>query len=40
LIFDLATELENLLSQKVDLVSKNGLKSKYFHAISQELKYV
>lgn len=37
---DLAAELEKLLNQKVDLVSKNGIKSKYFLSISQELKYV
>ena len=37
---DLALELELLLSQKVDLVSKNGIKPKYLQSISQELHYV
>ena len=37
---DLAIELEAILKTKVDLVSKNGIKSKYFSSISQELNYV
>lgn len=37
---DLALELETLLNEKVDLVSKNGIKPKYFQSISQELNYV
>jgi predicted nucleotidyltransferase len=37
---DLAVELETILKEKVDLVSKNGLKPKYFNSISQELNYV
>ncbi|MGQ0829805.1 MAG: nucleotidyltransferase family protein [Bacteroidota bacterium] len=37
---DLALDLENILHTKVDLVSKNGLKPKYFQSISAELNYV
>lgn len=37
---DLADELEQLLQRKVDLVSRNGIKSNYFAAIQPELKYV
>ena len=37
---DLADELENVLGIKVDLVSRNGLKAKYFKAIESELIYV
>jgi predicted nucleotidyltransferase len=37
---DLADELERLLSVKVDLVSKNGVKPDYFKQIESELKYV
>lgn len=37
---DLATELEKILNTKVDLVSKRGLKPKYFQSISNELSYV
>ena len=37
---DLAYELENLLKLKVDLVSKNGVKPKYFKHIEQDLSYV
>jgi len=37
---DLADELETLLSQKVDLVSKGGLKQRYLNAIEKELLYV
>ena len=37
---DLADELENILHTKVDLVSRKGIKSKYFQQISGELKYV
>lgn len=36
----LALELENYLHRKVDLVSKGGLKEKYFNAISKDLIYV
>lgn len=37
---DLADELEMLLHTKVDLVSRNGIKPKYFQSIEQELIYV
>lgn len=37
---DLADELEKLLSLKVDLVSKNGVKPAYFKQIEKELNYV
>jgi len=37
---DLADELESKLNRKVDLVSKKGIKPKYFHAIRDELIYV
>lgn len=35
-----ATELEDLLKLKVDLVSKKGIKPKYFTEIEKELIYV
>ena len=37
---DLALELERLLKRKVDLVSRNGIKPKYFHEIQSEIIYV
>ena len=37
---DLADELEQLLNRKVDLVSKNGIKQKYFSEIEKDLIYV
>lgn len=37
---DLADFLEYQLKQKVDLVSKNGIKDKYYKAIEQEIIYV
>ena len=37
---DLANFIEKKLKQKVDLVSKNGIKEKYFKAIEQEIIYV
>lgn len=37
---DLADDLENLIGIKVDLVSKNGIKNKYFEAIKSDLIYV
>ena len=37
---DLAEELEKILSTKVDLVSKRGLKEDQFKAIEKELRYV
>ncbi|MCC6601487.1 MAG: nucleotidyltransferase family protein [Crocinitomicaceae bacterium] len=37
---DLANELESILKLKVDLVSKNGIKEKYFRHIEKDLNYV
>ncbi len=37
---DLAEELESLLGHKVDLVSRNGVKPKYFLEIQKDLIYV
>lgn len=37
---DLAEEIEKLLEYKVDLVSKNGIKEKYYQAIKADLIYV
>lgn len=37
---DLAEELEQLLQMKVDLVSRGGIKSKYFSVIEPDLIYV
>ncbi len=37
---DLAEELEKLIGFKVDLVSRNGVKDKYFKRIQSELTYV
>jgi predicted nucleotidyltransferase len=37
---ELAMELENLLELKVDLVSKNGIKPRYFESVKKELIYV
>jgi len=37
---DLADELEDLLGFRIDLVSKNGIKDKYFQSISSDLIYV
>jgi predicted nucleotidyltransferase len=37
---DLADFIEKALLKKVDLVSKNGIKSKYFLEIEQEVVYV
>ena len=37
---DLAEELENIVGFKIDLVSKNGIKNKYYQSISSELIYV
>lgn len=37
---DLADELEDLLNIKVDLVSRKGIKDKYFKAIESDLIYV
>jgi len=37
---DLADYLESKLRKKVDLVSKNGVKAKYFHQIKSDIVYV
>ncbi len=37
---DLAYELEEILHHKVDLVSRKGIKPKYFQVIEQDLIYV
>ena len=37
---DLADYIESKLSKKVDLVSRNGVKPKYFHQIESEIIYV
>ncbi|WP_422349807.1 nucleotidyltransferase family protein [Flagellimonas sp.] len=37
---DLANELEKALGLKVDLVSKKGIKDRYFKAIQSDLIYV
>jgi predicted nucleotidyltransferase len=37
---DLANYIESKLSKKVDLVSRNGVKAKYFHQIESEIIYV
>ncbi len=37
---DLADELERIIGFKVDLVSRNGIKEKYFKCIESELCYV
>ncbi len=37
---DLANELEEKLDRKVDLVSKNGVKEKYYQIIEPQIIYV
>ncbi|MCB0652306.1 MAG: nucleotidyltransferase family protein [Saprospiraceae bacterium] len=37
---DLAEELEAILHKKVDLVSRNGVKEKYYQFIKPDLEYV
>lgn len=37
---DLALYIEQRLQKKVDLVSRKGIKEKYFKAIEQEIVYV
>lgn len=37
---DLGNYLERLLNLRVDLVSRNGIKPKYFQQIEGDLKYV
>ncbi len=39
-LIDLADELEILLNKKVDLVSKNAIKPRYYKYIENELVYV
>lgn len=37
---DLAEEIESLIGSKIDLVSKNGIKEKYYKVIKDDLIYV
>jgi predicted nucleotidyltransferase len=37
---DLGNYLERILNHRVDLVSRNGIKPKYFEQIEPDLKYV
>ena len=37
---DLAEEIESLVGHKVDLVSRKGIKDKYYKSISSDLIYV
>ena len=37
---DLAEELESALGKRVDLISKNGIKSRYYNSIEEDLIYV
>lgn len=37
---DLADYIESKLNKKIDLVSRNGVKPKYFHQIESEIIYV
>jgi predicted nucleotidyltransferase len=37
---DLADEIENIIGFKVDLVSRKGIKDKYYKSISADLIYV
>jgi uncharacterized protein len=37
---DLANYMEKQLQKKIDLVSRNGVKDKYFKAIEEEIVYV
>ncbi len=37
---DLADEIEDLLGIRVDLISKKGIKDKYYQAIRSDLVYV
>ena len=37
---DLADEIEKLLGVRVDLISKKGIKDKYYQAIRSDLVYV
>ncbi len=38
--FDLADELEEKLNRKVDLVSRNAIKPRYYEVIKTEILYV
>ncbi|MEO7265434.1 MAG: nucleotidyltransferase family protein [Ferruginibacter sp.] len=37
---DLSYALENILQRKVDLVSKNGIKEKYYNYLEKDIQYV
>lgn len=37
---DLAEELESALGRRVDLISKNGIKPRYYNSIEEDLIYV
>ncbi len=37
---DLSYALENILQRKVDLVSKNGIKDKYYSYLEKDIQYV
>lgn len=37
---DLADELQDILNKKVDLISKKGIKQRYFKHIQNDLQYV
>jgi predicted nucleotidyltransferase len=37
---DLANELESILQEKVDLISRSGIKPKYLKVIEKDLHYV
>ena len=37
---DLAEEIESLVGFKIDLVSRNGIKEKYYQSINSDLIYV
>lgn len=37
---DLSYALENILKRKVDLVSKNGIKDKYYKYLKKDIQYV
>lgn len=39
-LIDLADELEEILEKKVDLVTKNGIKPRYYNHISKDFIYV
>ena len=37
---DLATELENILGEKVELVSRSGIKTRYLRYVEEDVVYV